>query len=66
MGMFKEEIAVRKAMRYPPFGKILLIRGISKDEEKLKEFMKKSKEILDNILDESLDILGPTHVLYQK
>ncbi|MDU4910323.1 primosomal protein N' [Clostridium baratii] len=66
MGMFKEEIAVRKAMKYPPFGKILLIRGISKDEEKLKEFMKKSKEILDNILDESLDILGPTPCIVSK
>ncbi|CUP68092.1 primosomal protein N' [Clostridium baratii] len=66
MGMFKEEIAVRKAMKYPPFGKILLIRGISKDEEKLKEFMKKSKEMLDNILDESLDILGPTPCIVSK
>ena len=40
IGMFKEEIAIRKSMMYPPFGTILLIRGISKDEKKLKEFMK--------------------------
>ncbi|MGL4570952.1 MAG: primosomal protein N' [Clostridium sp.] len=65
-GMFKEEIAVRKAMGYPPFGKILLIRGISKNEEKLKEFIKKAKENIEKVIEEDLDILGPTPCLVSK
>lgn len=37
--MFEEEIKIRQLMKNPPFGKILLIIGLSKNEEKLKEFM---------------------------
>ncbi|MEG1001917.1 MAG: primosomal protein N' [Clostridium sp.] len=65
-GMFKEEIAVRKAMGYPPFGKILLIRGVSKNEEKLKEFIKKAKENIEKVIEEDLDILGPTPCIVSK
>ncbi|MGL5416619.1 MAG: primosomal protein N' [Clostridium sp.] len=65
-GMFKEEIGIRKLMNYPPFGKIIYIKGISKDEEKLKSFMKFlyneiEKENLDNI-----QILGPTKCILGK
>ncbi len=64
--MFKEELTIRKLMNYPPFGRIVYIKGISKDEEKLNVFMKKlyleiKKENLENI-----DILGPSKCIIGK
>lgn len=60
-GMYKEEIKVRKYMNYPPFSKILLINGLSKDESRLKNFMKEVLENLKVILNEykEIELLGP-------
>ncbi|MGG7077424.1 primosomal protein N' [Clostridium sardiniense] len=66
VGMFKEEIAIRKGMGYPPFGKILLIRGISKNEEKLKEFMKSIAKEVDKLLEDEITLLGPTQCIVGK
>ncbi|MFC4780585.1 primosomal protein N' [Eubacterium multiforme] len=64
--MFKEEIGIRKNMGYPPFGKILLIRGISKEEEKLKKFMNSLGEEIKKILNDEINILGPTQCIVGK
>ena len=66
IGMFKEEIAIRKSMMYPPFGTILLIRGISKDEKKLKEFMKSVANEINKLLNEEATLLGPTQCIVGK
>lgn len=66
VGMFKEEIAIRKGMGYPPFGKILLIRGISKNEEKLKGFMKSIAKEVDELLEDEITLLGPTQCIVGK
>lgn len=66
LGMFKEEIAIRKGMGYPPFGKILLIRGISKNEEKLKRFMKSVAKEVDELLEDEITLLGPTQCIVGK
>ncbi len=66
VGMFKEEISIRKGMGYPPFGKILLIRGISKNEEKLKEFMKSISKEIDKLLEDEITLLGPTQCIVGK
>ena len=60
-GMYKEEIKVRKYMNYPPFSKILLINGLSRDESRLKSFMKEVSENLKIILNEykEIELLGP-------
>lgn len=60
-GFYEEEFTIRGLMKYPPFGKILLINGTSKNEELLINFM---KDIGKNInystigLDE-VEVLGP-------
>lgn len=66
--LFKEEIKVRKAMKYPPFSTILLINGQSKIEEKLIKFMNILKFQLNKILveDGQLEILGPTPCIITK
>ena len=54
-------------MYYPPFGKILLINGISKNENLLKSFMKSLREELDIIpREENVDILGPAPCIITK
>ena len=40
-GFYEKEFTVRAMMKYPPFGKLLLINGTSKKEELLKNFMHK-------------------------
>lgn len=58
--LFKEEITMRKDFNYPPFGKIFLIQGASKNEGLLLEFMNKLGKNLERILNlYSLEILGP-------
>ncbi|SFU57977.1 replication restart DNA helicase PriA [Clostridium sp. DSM 8431] len=66
--LYKEEIKVRKAMNYPPFSKILLINGLSKDEAKLRNFMAKAGETLKEVLKNEKDIviLGPTPCIITK
>ena len=65
-GLFKEEINLRRLMGNPPFGKILLIVGSSKDEEKLKKFMNNLQEKLKKLIIEDLIILGPVPCIISK
>lgn len=67
-GLYNEEIVVRKNMDYPPFGKILLINGSSKDENNLIEFMKTLGDELKNNLNKegNIQILGPSSCIIGK
>lgn len=67
-GFYEKEFTVRAMMKYPPFGKLLLINGTSKKEELLKNFMHKItmmiKPLVENCLD--IEILGPIHCMISK
>lgn len=65
---FKEQIIIRKNMNYPPFSKILLINCHSKNENKLKNFMEKLGDKINNLLEENkeLEILGPVPCIIAK
>lgn len=65
---FKEQIIIRKNMNYPPFSKILLINCHSKNEDKLKNFMEKLGDKINNLLEENkeLEILGPVPCIIAK
>lgn len=65
-GLFKEEIRIRRLMGNPPFGKILLINGSSKFEEKLKKFMYNLEVNLKKLILEELTILGPVPCIITK
>ena len=65
-GLFKEEIQIRRLMNNPPFGKILLIIGTSKNEEKLKKFMYTLEVNLRELLIEDVTILGPVPCIISK
>lgn len=65
-GLFKEEINLRRLMGNPPFGKILLINGSSKYEEKLKKFMNNLQEELKKLIIEDLTMLGPVPCIITK
>ena len=65
-GLFKEEMTLRRLMGNPPFGKILLINGSSKYEEKLKKFMNNLQENLKKLITEDLTILGPVPCIITK
>lgn len=67
-GFYNEEFTMRGLMCYPPFGKILLVNGISKDEDKLKDFMKKVSIDFEKIKNEytSIDMLGPVPCIVTK
>ncbi|MGG7176044.1 primosomal protein N' [Clostridium paraputrificum] len=65
--LYNEEIKVRKSMNYPPFSTILLINGLSKDENKLKFFMNTLSVELRKLLEnENLEILGPVPCIITK
>ena len=64
--LFKEEISIRRLMGNPPFGKILLINGSSKFEEKLKNFMYTLEGNLKKLVIEDLTILGPVPCIITK
>ena len=66
--LYEEEIKIRKAMNYPPFSKILLINGLSVNEEKLRTFMTKAGNLLKEVLKdkEDIQILGPTPCIITK
>ena len=55
-------------MKYPPFCKILLINGISKKEELLKNFMHKIFNMIKSLAEKELevDVLGPIPCLVSK
>lgn len=65
-GLFKEEINLRRLMGNPPFGRILLINGSSKNEEKLKKFMNNLQENLRKLIIEDLTMLGPVPCIISK
>ena len=67
-GFYEKEFTVRALMRYPPFGKILLINGISKKEELLKNFMHKIFNMIKPLAEKEVevDILGPIPCLVAK
>lgn len=59
---YEKEFTIRAMMGYPPFGRILLINGIGKNEDELKKQMiflgKKVKEKAEEF--GGLEVLGPT------
>ena len=65
---YEKEFTVRAMMKYPPFGKLLLINGTSKKEDLLKNFMHKItmmiKPLVENCLD--IEILGPIPCMISK
>ncbi len=67
-GFYEKEFTVRALMKYPPFGKILLINGISKKEDLLKNFMHKISNVIKPLVERELDIdiLGPIPCLVAK
>ena len=65
-GLFREEINIRRLMGNPPFGKILLINGSSKFEEKLKKFMYTLEVNLKKLIIDDLTILGPVPCIITK
>ena len=67
-GFYEKEFTMRALMNYPPFSKILLINGISKDENLLKEFMfNLSNKIKIILKDEQLvEVLGPIPCIVSK
>lgn len=67
-GFYEKEFTVRAMMKYPPFGKLLLINGTSKKEDLLKNFMHKItmmiKPLVENCLD--IEILGAIPCMISK
>ncbi|WP_294382026.1 primosomal protein N' [uncultured Clostridium sp.] len=55
-GFYEKEFTVRAMMKYPPFGKLLLINGTSKKEELLKNFMHKITMMIKPLVESCLDI----------
>ena len=65
--LYADEIKVRKLMNYPPFCKIFLINGLSKDEQKLKIFMEEASKVVKEIIkDENIEMLGPNPCIVSK
>ncbi|WP_436231591.1 primosomal protein N' [Clostridium hominis] len=60
-GFYEKEFTVRALMNYPPFGKILLINGTSKDENMLKDFMNNIANSISILLKDynGIELLGP-------
>lgn len=67
-GFYEKEFTVRAMMKYPPFGKLLLINGTSKKEELLKNFMHKITMMIKPSVESCLDIeiLGPIPCMISK
>ncbi|MBM6819746.1 primosomal protein N' [Clostridium saudiense] len=67
-GFYEKEFTVRALMKYPPFGNILLINGISKKEDLLKNFMHKISNVIKPLVEKEVevDILGPIPCLVAK
>ncbi|MGL5354810.1 MAG: replication restart helicase PriA, partial [Clostridium sp.] len=67
-GFYNEEFALRALMGYPPFGKLLLINAICKEENKLKEFMSNLAIELKKINNEysNINMLGPVPCIITK
>lgn len=67
-GFYDKEFAIRGLMKYPPFGKILLINCTSKNETLLKTFMGDIDNKLKNIVksEYDLELLGPIPCIISK
>lgn len=67
-GFYDKEFTLRALMKYPPFGKILLINGVSKNEPQLKEFMKNISENITEVLKsyDNIELLGPIPCMVAK
>ena len=65
---YEKEFTIRAMMGYPPFGRILLINGIGKNEDELKKQIiflgKKVKEKAEEF--GGLEVLGPTPCIIYK
>ena len=65
---YEKEFTIRAMMGYPPFGRILLINGIGKNEDELKKQMiflgRKVKEKAEEF--GGLEVLGPTPCIIYK
>ena len=65
---YEKEFTIRAMMGYPPFGRLLLINGIGKNEDELKKQMiflgKKVKEKAEEF--GGLEVLGPTPCIIYK
>ncbi|WP_315067342.1 primosomal protein N' [uncultured Clostridium sp.] len=66
VSLFKKEIELRRLMNNPPFGRILLINGSSKFEEKLKKFMYTLEYNLKKLIVEDITMLGPVPCIITK
>eukprot|EP00828_Plagiopyla_frontata_P030013 TRINITY_DN3891_c0_g2_i2.p2 TRINITY_DN3891_c0_g2~~TRINITY_DN3891_c0_g2_i2.p2 ORF type:complete len:310 (-),score=39.80 TRINITY_DN3891_c0_g2_i2:476-1405(-) len=65
--LFKEEIRIRQLMGNPPFGKILLIVGTSRCEDKLKKYMYNLESNLrELIMNEDVTLYGPVPCIITK
>ena len=67
-GFYNEEFTARGLMYYPPFGRILLLNGSSKNEKSLKEFMNILKNDLEKIKEDyqNVEMLGPVPCIISK
>lgn len=67
-GFYNEEFMLRGIMKYPPFGRLLLINFISKNENRLKEFIFDVAKVLRQEKEAYLgvDMLGPTPCIVSK
>lgn len=65
--LYKQEIMVRKSMNYPPFSRILIINCMSKNQEKLIDFIKNLRKSIEAELGQNeLEILGPSPCIISK
>ncbi|MEG1286535.1 MAG: primosomal protein N' [Clostridium sp.] len=67
-GFYDEEFAIRGLMGYPPFGKLLLINAICKNEQQLNAFMNNLAIELKKISNKYIDVnmLGPVPCIITK
>jgi len=67
-GFYEKEFAIRGLMKYPPFGKILLISGASRNETLLINFMKDIAKSIKHIIikENGLELLGPVPCIISK
>lgn len=57
---YNEEITYRKALRYPPFGNIMVIMMQSEKEDAIERLSKNIKEVIDASNNRNIAVLGPT------
>ena len=67
-GFYDKEFTIRAMMKYPPFGKLLLINGTAKKEDLLKNFMHKISNVIKPWVEKEFDVelLGPIPCMISK